>query len=65
MCCLSVFEFSVGIGGFVIELSQISFFFSLYQSGLHFIVCTLNSCSLVHVRRVSGHCIHIMVLIIF
>ena len=29
MCCLFVFEFSVGIGGFVIGLSQISFFFSL------------------------------------
>ena len=30
VCCPLVFEFSVGIGGFVIGLSQISFFFSLY-----------------------------------
>ena len=29
MCCPLVFEFSVGIGGFVIGLAQISFFFSL------------------------------------
>ena len=29
MCCPLVFEFSVGIGGFVIGLGQISFFFSL------------------------------------
>ena len=28
MCCPFVFEFSVGIGGFVIGLGQISFFFS-------------------------------------
>ena len=31
MCCPLVVEFSVGIGGFVIGLGQISFFFSLYQ----------------------------------
>ena len=31
MCCPLVFEFSVGIGGFVIGLGQISFFFSLCQ----------------------------------
>ena len=31
MCCPLVFEFSVGIGGFVIGLGQISFFFSLYE----------------------------------
>ena len=30
MCCPLVFEFSVGIRGFVIGLGQISFFFSLY-----------------------------------
>ena len=30
MCCPLVFGFSVGIGGFVIGLGQISFFFSLY-----------------------------------
>ena len=29
MCCPLVFEFSVGIGVFVIGLGQISFFFSL------------------------------------
>ena len=29
MCCPLVFEFSVGIGGFVIGLGQISFFLSL------------------------------------
>ena len=29
MCCPLVFAFSVGIGGFVIGLGQISFFFSL------------------------------------
>ena len=29
MCCPLVFEFSVGIGGFVIGLGQISFFFNL------------------------------------
>ena len=29
MCCPLVFEFSVGIGGFVIGLGQISFFFYL------------------------------------
>ena len=28
VCCPLVFEFSVGIGGFVIGLGQISFFFS-------------------------------------
>ena len=30
LCCPLVFEFSVGIGGFVIGLSQISFFVSLW-----------------------------------
>ena len=29
VCCPLVFEFSVGIGGFVIGLGQISFFFSV------------------------------------
>ena len=32
MCCPLVFEFSVGIGGFVIGLGQIFFFFSLIPS---------------------------------
>ena len=40
VCCPLVFEFSVGIGGFVIGLGQISFFFSLNMnhcpSGLQF-----------------------------
>ena len=31
MCCPLVFEFSVGIGGFVIGLGQISFFFYLLK----------------------------------
>ena len=31
MCCPLVFKFSVGKGGFVIGLGQISFFFSLKQ----------------------------------
>ena len=30
VCCPLVFEFSVGIGGFVIGLGQISFFFSFH-----------------------------------
>ena len=30
MCCPLVFDFSVDIGGFVIGLGQISFFFSCY-----------------------------------
>ena len=34
MCCPLVFEFSVGIGGFVIGLGQISFFISLRLSKL-------------------------------
>ena len=38
MCCPLVFEFSVSIGGFVIGLGQISFFFS---SG-HTLTCCLN-----------------------
>ena len=37
MCCPLVFEFSVGIGGFVIGLGQISFFFSLTLNVLMFI----------------------------
>ena len=35
MCCPLVFEFSVGIGGFVIGLGQISFFFSSFESALN------------------------------
>ena len=31
MCCPLVFEFSVGIGGFVIGVGQISFFFSSFK----------------------------------
>ena len=37
MCCPLVFEFSVGIGGFVIGLGQISFFFALYIDFLAFL----------------------------
>ena len=32
MYCPLVFEFSVGIGGFVMGLGQISFFFSLFMT---------------------------------
>ena len=39
MCCPLVFEFSVGIGGFVIGLGQIFFFFSLNKCYLK-LVCT-------------------------
>ena len=35
MCCPLVFEFSVGIGGFVIGLGQISFFFSSDRAFRH------------------------------
>ena len=35
MCCPLVFEFSVGIGGFVIGLGQISFFFSFTSALLN------------------------------
>ena len=41
MCCPLVFQYSVGIGGFVIGLGQISFFFSYkatevdYRTWLH------------------------------
>ena len=38
VCCPLVFEFSVGIGGFVIGLGQISFFFSCF-SVLRFLFC--------------------------
>ena len=34
MCCPLVVEFSVGIGGFVIGLGQISFFFLLITNDL-------------------------------
>ena len=43
MCCPLVFEFSVGIGGFVIGLGQISFFFSLYKNT--FLNSILNVCT--------------------
>ena len=46
MCCPLVFECSVGIGGFVIGLGQISFFFSMYATHIkHFldnISCYIN-----------------------
>ena len=40
VCCPLVFEFSADIGGFVIGLGQISFFFSLYFT--KFIVVTMS-----------------------
>ena len=46
MCCPLVFEFSVGIGGFVIGLGQISFFFSLTQSNKLIIFNTIQETSL-------------------
>ena len=36
MCCPLVFEFSVGIGGFVIGLGQISFFFTVCSQCVEF-----------------------------
>ena len=54
MCCPLVFEFSVGIGGFVIGLGQISFFFSLYVCVIHFYdLSGLVGCwSSVSIRRI-------------
>ena len=43
MCCPLVFEFSVGIGGFVIGLGQISFFFSL-----NIILVPNSKCTLIY-----------------
>ena len=40
---LSVFEFSVGIEGFVIGLGQISFFFSSYKTLLLYIFLVIKS----------------------
>ena len=43
VCVLSlVFEFSVGIGGFVIGLSQISFIFSLSDSQFQYTSSIIN-----------------------
>ena len=67
MCCPLVFEFSVGIGGFVIGLGQISFFFSLsisYESEkqiqtiprhrtLNFLL-QFDTCSVLQISRFSG-----------
>ena len=52
MCCPLVFEFSVGIGGFVIGLGQISFFFShnIYFGKRLNIICRLT-CEL------QGYCV--------
>ena len=47
MCCPLVFEFSVGIGGFVIGLGKISFFFSQ---------CLTSLCNLVLRHFVIGLC---------
>ena len=43
MCCPLVFEFSVGIEGFVIGLGQISFFFSSYKTLLLYIFLVIKS----------------------
>ena len=43
MCCPLVFEFSVGIGGFVIGLGQISFFFSSLNKMAYF--CCIKEAS--------------------
>ena len=52
MCCPLVFEFSVGIGGFVIGLGQISFFFSyndtLYSLELRRLFSPYRSFKLFH-----------------
>ena len=44
MCCPLVFEFSVGIGGFVIGLGQISYFFSSKNKTNHTISSNIHSC---------------------
>ena len=44
MCCPLVFEFSVGIGAFVIGLGQISFFFSLCSNQLRTIRPIIQNC---------------------
>ena len=46
MCCPLVFEFSVGIGGFVIGLGQISFFFSVGNVAKTVLVESANKFSL-------------------
>ena len=47
MCCPLVFEFSVGIGGFVIGLGQISFFFSKSAKKELYVYCNVCETSLV------------------
>ena len=50
MCCPLVFEFSVGIGGFVIGLGQISFFFSVTRFEI-FPMYTISRTTLVYVFK--------------
>ena len=50
MCCPLVFEFSVGIGGFVIGLGQISFFFSLNK----IFFFEIFSCSVFHIAGLAA-----------
>ena len=51
MCCPLVFEFSVGIGGFVIGLGQISFFFSQHYKSHSFIIDISTSVSLLGISN--------------
>ena len=48
MCCPLVFEFSVGIGGFVIGLGQISFFFSSHYLKFCHSICLYDYTKSVH-----------------
>ena len=57
MCCPLVFEFSVGIGGFVIGLGQISFFFSSdtwYMYIVRFIHCNSSICMIYNKHNVQN-----------
>ena len=64
MCCPLVFEFSVGIGGFVIGLGQISFLFSfgdflgaLFSDGISEHILVIFSSYFVHsFRMMTGTC---------
>ena len=65
MCCPLVFEFSVGIGGFVIGLGQISVFFSfiiLWVFILQFVqytrVCSFCECFILIRRAARLSCKH-------
>ena len=51
MCCPLVFEFSVGIRGFVIGLGQISFFFSVLTNELLYVALISHISQKVDTRR--------------